>query len=67
MKPVIITMDANGRIVMPSDEFKRYIDAAYNQGYADGKSATSYNDLNHNCSNESCKCDTKSSIKDYFR
>lgn len=36
MKPVIITLNSNGKVVMSVDEFKRHMDAAYNQGYSDG-------------------------------
>ena len=39
MKPVIITLNSNGKVVMSVEEFKRHMDAAYNQGYSDGNSA----------------------------
>lgn len=39
MKPVIITLNSDGKAVMSVEEFKRYMDAAYNQGYSDGNSA----------------------------
>ena len=39
MKPVIITLNSDNKVVMSVDEFKRHMDAAYNQGYSDGNSA----------------------------
>ena len=40
MKPVIITLNSNGKVVMSVEEFKRHMDSAYNQGYSDGQSTT---------------------------
>ena len=42
MKPVIITLDANGRVLISSDEFKRYMDAAYNQGWSDAHASVEH-------------------------
>lgn len=39
MKPVIITLNSDNKVVMSVEEFKRHMDAAYNQGYSDGNSA----------------------------
>ena len=39
MKPVIITLNLDNKVVMSVEEFKRHMDAAYNQGYSDGNSA----------------------------
>lgn len=36
MKPVIITLNSDGKVVMTADEFKRHMDSAYNQGWSDG-------------------------------
>ena len=41
MKPVIITLNSDNKIVMSVEEFKRHMDAAYNQGYSDGCSTSS--------------------------
>ena len=41
MKPVIITLNSDGKVVMSVDEFKRHMDNAYNQGYSDGNSSHS--------------------------
>jgi hypothetical protein len=40
MKPVIITLNSDGKVTMSVEEFKCHMDAAYNQGYSDGNSAT---------------------------
>lgn len=36
MKPVIVALNSNDKVVMSMDEFKSHMDAAYNQGYNDG-------------------------------
>ena len=50
MKPVIITLNSDGKVVISVDEFKRHMDAAYNQGYTDGQyssiTITTYNNTN---------------------
>lgn len=48
MKPVIITINSDGKVVMSVDEFKRHMDSAYNQGYSDGNSTHSITYLNAN-------------------
>ena len=45
MKPVIITLDANGRVLVSSDEFKRYMDAAYNQGWSDANASVKHSKI----------------------
>jgi hypothetical protein len=40
MKPVIITLNSDGKVVMSVEEFKRHMDEAYNQGYTDGTAAS---------------------------
>ena len=40
MKPVIITLNSDGKVVMSVEEFKSYMDAAYNQGHSDGAMAS---------------------------
>ena len=36
MKPVIITLNSDNKVVMSIEEFKRHMDSAYNQGWSDG-------------------------------
>lgn len=44
MKPIIIAIKDNS-VVMTIEEFKKYIDDAYHQGYRDASSiTTTYND-----------------------
>lgn len=40
MKPVIITLNSDNKVVMSVEEFKRHMDAAYNQGHSDGTMAS---------------------------
>ena len=40
MKPVIITLNSDNKVVMSVEEFKRHMDAAYNQGHSDGTIAS---------------------------
>ena len=40
MKPVIITLNSDNKVVMSVEEFKRHMGSAYNQGYSDGQSTT---------------------------
>lgn len=43
MKPVIITLNSDNKVVMSVEEFKRHMDEAYNQGYSDSSiTATPY-------------------------
>lgn len=40
MKPVIITLNSDNKVVMSVEEFKHHMDAAYNQGHSDGTMAS---------------------------
>lgn len=38
MKPIVIYVDKQSKTVtMPKEEFEKYLQDAYNQGYADGR------------------------------
>lgn len=70
MKPVIITLDANGRVLISSDEFKRYMDAAYNQGWSDANASVERTKVIENTTVGVTNVDgvaNKTSISNYLR
>ena len=70
MKPVIITLDANGRVLISSDEFKRYMDSAYNQGWSDANASVERTKMIENTTVGVANVDgvaNKTSISNYLR
>lgn len=41
MKPIILKVDAEGKILISAEEIQTMVEDAYNAGYADGKGQTS--------------------------
>ena len=48
MRPIIIGMKDNGKIELTLDEFKKFMNEAYNQGYSDGHSSYTFTWANTN-------------------
>lgn len=42
MKPIIIEVEKDGKVILDLEKYKKQLDEAYNMGYEDGKSKNYY-------------------------
>lgn len=48
MKPIILKVDAEGKILISAEEIQTMVEDAYNAGYADGKGANTLPTVHNN-------------------